>query len=43
MAAGQIIGSNLGARMAINKGASLIRPLLVVICIATALKLLLAG
>ncbi len=43
MAAGQIIGSNLGARMAINKGASLIRPLLVVICIATTLKLLLAG
>lgn len=43
MAAGQIIGSSLGARMAIHKGASLIRPLLVVICIATALKLIFAG
>lgn len=43
MAAGQIIGSNLGARMAISKGAALIRPLLVTICIATALKLLLVG
>jgi uncharacterized membrane protein YfcA len=43
MAAGQIIGSSLGARMAISKGASLIRPLLVTISIATALKLIFAG
>tara|TARA_R110002124_G_scaffold72020_16_gene192777 strand:- start:9771 stop:10526 length:756 start_codon:yes stop_codon:yes gene_type:complete len=43
MALGQIIGSNLGARMAMKKGAALIRPLLVTICILTALKLLVAG
>lgn len=43
MAAGQIVGSNLGAKMAMKKGAKLIRPLLVTICIATAFKLLVSG
>jgi uncharacterized membrane protein YfcA len=43
MAAGQIVGSSLGARMAMKKGAKLIRPLLVLICIATAVKLLVFG
>ncbi|MEZ8007915.1 MAG: TSUP family transporter [Amylibacter sp.] len=43
MAAGQIIGSTLGARLAMKKGAQIIKPLLVTICIATALKLLLSN
>lgn len=43
MAVGQVIGANLGAQMAIKKGATLIRPLLVTICILTALKLLFAS
>jgi len=43
MAAGQIIGGALGAKMAMKKGAALIRPLLVTICILTALKLLVSG
>ena len=40
MAIGQIIGSSIGARLAIKKGIHLIRPLLVTICIITAIKLL---
>jgi len=43
MAAGQIIGSTLGARLAMKKGAQIIKPLLVTICIATALILLLSN
>ena len=41
MALGQIIGSTIGARLAIKKGIKLIRPLLVTVCILTALRLLL--
>jgi uncharacterized membrane protein YfcA len=41
MALGQICGATLGARSAIKHGAKLIRPLLVVMCCAMALKLLL--
>lgn len=40
MAAGQIIGAGLGARFAIRKGARLIKPLLIIVCVALALKLL---
>ncbi len=39
MALGQIAGGTLGARLATNMGARLIRPLLVTICILMALKL----
>ena len=41
MALGQIIGSTVGARLAIKKGIKIIRPLLVAICILTALKIIL--
>lgn len=41
MGAGQILGASIGARTAIKGGAKLIRPLLVVTCIALAIKLLL--
>lgn len=41
MGVAQLIGAQLGARMAISNGAALIRPLLVVVCIAMAVKLLL--
>jgi uncharacterized protein len=41
MGVAQLIGAQVGARMAIRNGAALIRPLLVVVCIAMALKLLL--
>jgi uncharacterized membrane protein YfcA len=40
MALGQVIGANLGAKLAIKNGAKLIRPLLVIICISLAIKLL---
>ncbi|KAB7614353.1 TSUP family transporter [Amylibacter sp. SFDW26] len=40
MAFGQVLGANIGAKLAINNGAKLIRPLLVVMCIALAIKLL---
>jgi uncharacterized membrane protein YfcA len=40
MAAGQILGAYVGARLAINNGARLIRPLLVMICVVLAIKLL---
>ncbi len=41
MGVGQFIGAQLGARLAIRNGATIIRPLLVVACIAMATKLLL--
>lgn len=41
MAVGNILGANVGARLAINNGARLIRPLLVVLCVTLAIKLLL--
>jgi uncharacterized protein len=41
MGVGQFIGAQCGARLAIRDGAAIIRPLLVVVCIAMAIKLLL--
>ena len=41
MACGQIAGGYLGTKLAIKNGAKLIRPLLVTICVALAIKLLL--
>ena len=38
MAIGQIIGSSIGARLAIKKGIKIIKPLLIIICIITAVK-----
>ncbi|SDZ74470.1 hypothetical protein SAMN05660420_00077 [Desulfuromusa kysingii] len=38
MAAGQIIGGNIGARLAIGRGTGLIRPLVVSICLVMILK-----
>lgn len=43
MAIGQLCGATLGARMAIKHGARLIKPLLVVMCCAMALKLLMSS
>ena len=40
MAFGQIIGSSIGARLAIKKGIKIIKPLLRIICIITAVRLL---
>ncbi len=40
MGLAQVAGAQLGARLAIRKGAGLIRPLLVIFCIAMALRLL---
>ena len=40
MAGGQIIGSSIGARLAIKKGIKIIKPLLIIICIITAVRLL---
>ena len=40
MAIGQIIGGRIGANLAIANGAQLIRPILVIVCIAMALRLL---
>ncbi len=42
MAAGQLIGGRLGAHMVVRKGARLIRPLVVIICILISVKLLIA-
>lgn len=39
MALGQMIGAELGARFAIRKGAKLIKPLLIIVCVALAFKL----
>jgi uncharacterized protein len=41
MGVGQLIGAQVGARLAIRNGAAIIRPLLVVVCIGMAVKLLL--
>jgi uncharacterized protein len=41
MGLGQLIGAQVGARLAIKNGAAIIRPLLVVVCIGMAIKLLL--
>ena len=41
MGIGQFIGAQVGARLAIKNGAVIIRPLLVVVCLAMAAKLLL--
>jgi uncharacterized membrane protein YfcA len=40
MGVGQFIGAQIGSRLAIKNGAKIIRPLLVVVCIAMAIKLL---
>jgi uncharacterized protein len=40
MGTGQILGAQLGSRLAIKNGAKIIRPLLVIICCAMALRLL---
>ena len=39
MALGQILGGTLGARFAVRGGKGLIRPLLVTVCVALALRL----
>jgi uncharacterized protein len=39
MGAAQLIGAQIGARVAINNGAKIIRPLLVVMCVAMAVRL----
>jgi uncharacterized membrane protein YfcA len=41
MGAGQVLGAQLGSRLAIRHGTRLVRPLLVVVCCAMALRLLL--
>jgi uncharacterized membrane protein YfcA len=40
MGAAQFLGARLGAHMAIKNGARLIKPLLVIVCVALAIKLL---
>jgi uncharacterized membrane protein YfcA len=40
MAAAQVAGASLGARLAIRRGAGLIKPMLVIYCTAMALRLL---
>jgi hypothetical protein len=40
MGLGQVLGAQLGARLAIRNGAKIIRPVLVVVCLAMAAKLL---
>jgi uncharacterized protein len=40
MGVAQLIGAQVGARLAIKNGAAIIRPLLVIVCIGMALKLL---
>jgi len=41
MALGQIVGSTIGANFAIKKGVKIIKPLLIIVCMLTALKILL--
>ena len=41
MLAGQVIGSSIGARIVLAKGAALIRPVVAIVCFLMALKLLL--
>jgi uncharacterized protein len=43
MGVAQIVGSQIGARLAITNGAKIIRPLLVVMCIAMALRLIISS
>lgn len=43
MALGQLIGGRIGARLAIQNGERIIRPLLVIMCLAMAMRLLLTG
>ena len=40
MGVGQFLGAQAGSRLAMRSGAKLIRPLLVVACVALAIKLL---
>jgi hypothetical protein len=40
MGAGAFLGARLGARAALRQGARLVRPLIVVVCCAMALKLM---
>ena len=42
MGVGQIVGAQLGSHLAIRNGAAVIRPLLVIVCLVMAAKLLLA-
>ncbi len=41
MGLGQVLGAQIGARLAMRNGARIIKPLLVIVCIALALRLLL--
>jgi uncharacterized membrane protein YfcA len=41
MALGQIVGSTIGANFAIKNGVKIIKPLLIIVCMLTALKILL--
>ena len=41
MAVGQVLGASIGAHMVIRRGTALIRPLLVVVCVALTVKLVL--
>ena len=41
MGVGQLVGAQVGARLAIRNGAAIIRPLLVLVCIGMAIRLLL--
>jgi len=43
MAAGQLIGGRIGARLVHRKGTYLIRPIIVIVCILISLKLLFGG
>lgn len=43
MGVGQLIGAQVGSHLAIKNGATIIRPLLVVVCVAMAAKLLFAS
>ncbi len=43
MAAGQLLGGRLGARLVVKKGSKLIRPLVVIICILMSIKLLISN
>ncbi|MEM0899034.1 MAG: TSUP family transporter [Pseudomonadota bacterium] len=43
MAVGQVLGATVGSSLAIRKGARLIKPLLVVTCLALALRLLMSN
>jgi hypothetical protein len=40
MALGQVIGARMGSQLVVRRGASIIRPIYIIIVIATTLKLL---